>query len=75
MRIFGPKTYYVDNNTDVPPAKQTGTRRRPYGAIIQLAVNVKPDTTVKVCLLHQPGRPVVDFQVPGRRSARAENKE
>ena len=68
MRIFGPKIYYVDNHTDVPIAKQRGTRRKPYGSMIQLAVNIKKGITVKVCLLHQTGKPVVDFTVPGPKS-------
>jgi hypothetical protein len=73
MRIFGPRIYHVDHTTQVPVGKQKGSRSKPFGSLIQLAVTVRRGT-VKVCLRDKPGKPVIDFTVPGSEKSKEPQK-
>lgn len=62
MKFFGRKRYYIDSKTEIPPQKQNGSKRKPYGSFIQLSARIKNGQSVKVVLLHFPGTPTVDFK-------------
>ena len=56
MKLFRRKKFYVDHDTNVPPERQIGSRKRPFGSLFQVAAQLEQGESVKVVVVENGKR-------------------